>query len=328
MRDRVENGKVAVGIDLGGTKILGRVVDPEHPHEVLGETRVATPTATDAVVDAIAEVAKNLTKSAVHETGAAVVAVGLGAAGLVDRSGVMRFAPNVPGLNGVDLRTKLDASIGSAVVVENDANTATWAEYRCGVAAGVGSMVMVTLGTGIGGGVIVDGVLQRGASGLGAEVGHMVINPVGPMCPCGRRGCWERFASGSGLGRLAREAVAAGRADYVLSLAGGDLKAVSGEHVTAAAADGDRVAMELMRQFAWWTACGLANLVNIFDPEMVVIGGGLATVGDLLLEPVRAAFAGMAVGAGKRPKTQIELAQLGPAAGAIGAALLAADAYA
>ncbi len=151
-------------------------------------------------------------------------------------------------------------------------------------------MVLVTLGTGIGGGLIVGDELVRGAAGFAGEPGHMVVDPNGPPCPCGRRGCWERYASGSGLGRLGREAAEAGRAGAVVALAGGDPEAVRGEHVTAAAAGGDPEALAVMADFAWWVALGMANLVNLLDPEVVIIGGGLAEAGELLLGPTRAAF--------------------------------------
>lgn len=308
---------LVVGIDLGGTKILGCLIDPAHPSEILAERKVATPTGTDAVVDAIDRVVVEL-------AGEEVTAVGLGVAGLVDGAGILRFAPNLPGLVDVDLPARLEHCTGRTVVVDNDANVATWAEHRIGVANGVENLVMVTLGTGIGGGVVVDGILEHGASGFASEMGHMVVDPVGPECPCGRRGCWERFASGTGLGLLGRQAVATGHGDAILALADGGV--VTGEHVTRAAAQADRDALDVMAQFGWWVALGLANLANIFDPEMLVIGGGLAAAGDLLVDPVRRAFEGLAVGHLHRREIPIELARIGPRAGAIGAALVAAEA--
>jgi glucokinase len=183
-------------------------------------------------------------------------------------------------------------------------------------------MVLVTLGTGIGGGVVAGGVLVRGANGFAGEVGHIVVDPDGPPCPCGKRGCWERFASGSGLARLGRLAADADRAHRVLALAGGDAADVRGEHVTAAAAEGDADAAAVLADFGWWVALGLSNLAEIFDPEAFVLGGGLVEVGPLLLEPVRAAFAGMVTGGRHRPPIAIVPAALGERAGAIGAASL------
>jgi glucokinase len=162
----------------------------------------------------------------------------------------------------------------------------------------------------------------RGANGFAGEIGHMIINPHGPPCRCGQRGCWERYASGSGLGRIGREAANAGQADRVIELAGGDPEDVKGEHVTAAAAEGDAEAVEIFTRFAWWLALGLANLANIYDPSVFVLGGGLVEAGEVLLAPTRAAFAELVEGAAHRPVVEIVPAQLGERAGAIGAAAL------
>ena len=251
--------------------------------------------------------------------------VGIGAAGLVDLSGILRFAPNLPTVVDLDLAAALAARRPTPIVIDNDANCATYAEQRLGAAAGTANMVLVTLGTGIGAGVIIDGVLCRGTAGFGGEPGHMVVDPTGPPCPCGRNGCWERFASGSGLGRLARDAAEAGQAERVVALAGGDPELVRGEHVTIAALEGDPDALEVLRQFAWWVALGIANLVNVLDVEPAVIGGGLVAVGDALLVPTREAFRGLVLAADHRPPVRIEAATLGQEAGAIGAGLLAAD---
>jgi len=214
---------------------------------------------------------------------------------------------------------------GRAVVVDNDANTATVAEHRVGAGRGADDLVLVTLGTGVGGGLIVGGELRHGAAGFAGEPGHMVVDPNGPPCPCGRRGCWERFASGSGLGRIARDAAHAGRATDIVARAGGDPDAVRGEHVTEAAAAGDPEAVVLMAEFAWWVALGVSNLENLLDPGVVVIGGGLAEAGELLLAPTRAAYATLVLAYDHRPPVRIVGAELGPDAGAIGAALMARD---
>jgi glucokinase len=176
---------------------------------------------------------------------------------------------------------------------------------------------------GIGGGIVASGRPLLGANGFAGEFGHMVVDPHGPPCPCGKRGCWERFASGSGLGRLAREAAHAGQATRVLELAGGDPENVRGENVTTAAAEGDQEASAVMAQFAWWLALGLANLANVFDPEVIVVGGGLIEAGDVLLTPTRLAFGELVEGVEHRPPIRIVAAELGERAGAIGAAVLA-----
>ncbi len=317
---------VVVGVDVGGTKILGRVLAPGDEQRALAELRVDTPLGADAMCDAVVEVVDGLrTHDAVIEAGG-LVAVGVGVPGLVDRDGVLRFAPNLPGVVEFPVWARLAERLACPVVVDNDANCATWCEFRLGAAKGTTDAVLVTLGTGIGAGVVTDSRLHRGAHGFAGEAGHMQIDPNGPPCPCGRRGCWERFASGSGLGRLARDAAAAGRATRVVALAGGDPEAVRGEHVTRAALDGDEEAVQIMRDFAWWFALGVANLVNILDPDVVVVGGGLTDAGDLFLEPARRAFADLVLASRHRATVPLVPAALGPEAGAIGAGLLAADA--
>jgi len=212
---------------------------------------------------------------------------------------------------------------GLAVVIDNDATCAAVGEWVYGAAAGATDAVVVTLGTGIGGGLVVNNRVARGALGFAGEIGHMVVDPSGPSCPCGKRGCWERFASGSGLGRLAREAAHAGRLDEVLRLAGGDPEAVRGEDVTAAAAAGDAAARAVLEELGWWLALGLANLANILDPSVFVLGGGMVDAVDLVIEPVRTAFDNLVEGRAGRPEVMIRLASLGERAGAVGAALLA-----
>ncbi|HEX2575293.1 MAG TPA: ROK family protein [Aquihabitans sp.] len=316
------------GIDLGGTKLLGLVVDPEGG-EPLVVDKVPTPAGTDAVIDAVVELAGRLFARAGETVpatagGTDIVAVGLGAPGLVDRSGTLRYGPNIPGVVDVPFAALLGERLGLPVVVDNDATCAAWAEHERGAARGANHSITVTLGTGIGAGITVKGEVLRGAHGFAGEPGHMVVDPRGPLCPCGRRGCWERYASGSGLGWLAREAAVAGVARRVVELAGGDPEAVRGEHVTAAAAEGDDEALAVVRRFAWWVALGLANLVNVLDSEIIVLGGGLAEAGDLLLDPIRAAYGELVMGATHRDPVPIVHAELGERAGAWGAALLAA----
>lgn len=317
--------RLALGLDLGGTKLAARVIDPAAPAEVVAEARVDTPLGAGAITEAVVGLVDALRRVPEVTARGGVGAIGVGVAGLVDAEAVLRVAPNLPGVRDLALAPVLRRRFGVEVVVDNDANCATWAELRAGAARGARDAVLVTLGTGIGGGVVAGGRLQRGAHGFAGEPGHMLVDPAGPPCPCGRRGCWERFASGSGLGRLARDAAAAGRARRVVALAGGDAEAVRGEHVARAATEGDPEAVEVVREFAWWVAVGVANLVNLLDPEVVVVGGGLAEMGEVLLEPVREAFAGLVLADDLRGSTRIVGAHLGAEAGAVGAALLAAD---
>lgn len=311
---------LVAGVDLGGTKILACAVRSDDAATPLAHVRLGTPRGATAVAAAVAEAVSRLEA----EVGR-VDAVGLGAAGLVDASGTLRTAPNLPGLLDVPLADLLGADLARPVVVDNDANCAAVAEHRLGAARGADDAVVVTLGTGIGSGVIIDGRLRRGAHSFAGEIGHVVVDPSGPPCPCGRQGCWERFASGSGLGRLARDHAAAGGADALVALAGGDAEAVRGEHVTRAAAAGDPEALEILSQFGWWVALGLANLTNLLDPEIVVLGGGLVAAGDALVAPVRAAYRELIYGYAHRPPLRIVAARFGPEAGAIGAAVLASE---
>jgi glucokinase len=306
----------AVGVDIGGTKMLAVALDPAG--SVLASRKVPTPLAPGHLMDQLAAL--------VGEVGGPEArSVGVGVPGMVDATGVLRRSPHLPGLIDVRLSEQIALRLGGAsVLVTNDATCAGWAEHSLGVAAGVDDVVTVTLGTGIGGGIVAGGRLLEGANHYAGEMGHMVIDPHGPPCPCGQRGCWERFASGSGLGRLGREWAVAGRAPAVVALAGGDPEAVRGEHVTLAAAAGDPPAIALMGELAWWLALGLANLTNLLDPEMVVIGGGLIRAGEVLMAPARRAFVDLVEGHAVRAGLSLQAAGLGEQAGAIGAGLLAA----
>lgn len=308
---------LTIGLDLGGTKCLGLLVTSDG--EVHDEARLPTPRGGDAVLATLVEASRELVARAGDR---AVSAIGVGVPGLVDTEGVLRVAPNLPGVVELPVASALAAATGLPVRVENDATCAGWGERCLGAARGFDDVVLVTLGTGIGGGFILGGTLYRGAHGYAGEIGHMVVDPNGPPCVCGQRGCWERFASGSGLGRLAREAAVAGRAEAVVALAGGDPEAVRGEHVTAAAAGGDPGALAVLERFAWWLALGLANLANVLDPQAFVLGGGLVEAGHVLVDPVRAAFSELVEAPDHRPPVAIVPAALGERAGAIGAALL------
>ena len=200
---------------------------------------------------------------------------------------------------------------------------AVLAEQRLGAARPYGHVVMVTLGTGIGGGIVIDGRVEVGSAGFAGEIGHMVVDPAGPPCPCGRRGCWERYASGAGLGLLAREAALAGRLDGVVRRAGGDPENVRGEDVSAAAAAGDPAARQVIGEVGRWVGFGLANLAAALDPECFVLGGGLVRAGDLLFDAARASFGELVEGGDRRPLAAVVPAAFGERAGAVGAALTA-----
>jgi glucokinase len=320
---------LTIGVDVGGTKVLGVALDSSG--SVLANARASTPTAgdlgadeesaADGVIEAVAIVVKELLAGLGVEE---VSAVGVGIPGLVDDAGTMHFAPNLPAGAGVDFKARVAAAVGTdRVVIDNDATCAALAEWTLGAAVGATDALVVTLGTGIGAGIISGGRLLRGANGYAGEAGHMVVDPSGPLCSCGRRGCWERYASGSGLARLAREAATAGRLGAAVALARGDAESVRGEHVTEAASKGDPGALAVMDDLGWWIALGIANLTALLDPSVVVIGGGLANAGELLLEPVRRAFADVVYAGSEAPHVRIVGAALGELAGAVGAALLA-----
>ncbi len=307
-----------IGIDVGGTKALGVALDADG--SVVAEDRRPTPRGADSL-DPLIDVLVELAESLGHP-GDRSGSLGIGVPGLVTRAGVLRAAPNLDGVADFDVSGRLAARLGGSISVDNDATCATVAEWQLGAGVGMDDMMLVTLGTGIGGGVVANGVLQRGANGFAGEFGHMVVHPDGPRCPCGRRGCWERYASGSGLAMLAREAATGRRLQNVVRHAGGDPQAVRGEHVQAAAREGDAEALAVIDDFARWVALGLANLTNALDPAMFVLGGGLAAGADLYLGPIVEWFGKLLYQPELRPMPRVEFAEWGPLAGAVGAALL------
>jgi glucokinase len=308
---------LAIGVDIGGTKVAGGVVDDDG--RVIDSERRETPGAdVRATESTIVEVVRALAER--HDVGA----VGIGAAGWIanDHATVL-FSPHLAWRNE-PLREALAGRIGLPLIVENDANAAAWAEYRFGVAKEQPVVVCVTLGTGIGGGLVVDGSVYRGAFGVACEYGHMTLVPDGRRCACGNRGCWEMYASGRALARDAQELAA----DSPVAAAGmielaGSVAELTGPVVTAAAAAGDAAALTICTTMGRWLGRGLANLAAIIDPSMFVIGGGVSAVGDILLPPARDEFAQSLTGRGFRPLATVALASLGPDAGLVGAADLA-----
>lgn len=300
------------GIDVGGTKCLAVVIDDEA--RVTTEHQLPTPKGPDSILDTITALVGRL---------GPIGSLGVGLPGLVTRDGVLRAAPNLVDIANFRVGPLLSDRLGMTVHVENDGTCAAVAEWQVGAARDARDMVMVTLGTGIGGGIIAGGSLVRGRNGFAGEFGHMVIDPVGPPCPCGRRGCWERYASGAGLGRLAREAAVGARLGRVVEHAGGDAEAVRGEHVQAAAREGDTEALAVIDDFGRWVALGLVNLTNALDPEVFVLGGGLAVSADLYLDPIQRWFTELLYAPELRPHPALAFARLGAVAGAVGAAMLA-----
>jgi glucokinase len=306
---------LAIGVDIGGTKVAAGVVD--HDGRILARLRRDTPAQDPGKTeDVIAECIREL--GAEHEVDAA----GLGAAGFVDaaRSTVL-FAPNLAWRNE-PLRAAVEQRTGLPVVVENDANAAAWAETRFGAGHGQPFTVTLTVGTGLGGGVVLGGQLIRGAFGAAAEVGHMNLVPDGRPCGCGLRGCWEQYASGRALVTEARQRAARDpeAAELLLELGHGRPESITGPMVTMGAVAGDPVALASFRAVGAWLGHGMADLAAILDPRVFIIGGGVSEAGELLIDPARDTFQAMLTARSHRPTAAVRAAQLGQDAGLIGAA--------
>ncbi len=306
------------GVDLGGTNLRVAVVDPDG--SVVEERRVSTPPTLDGIVDEITDAVRAFAPLRPDAR-----ALGVGAAGMVDHQGTIHYSPNVPAFLHAPVRDRLEHATGLPAVVDNDANVAVVAELVHGAARGCTEVLLITLGTGIGGGVVTRGDVLRGAHGFGAEIGHFQVDPDGPLCACGQRGHWEALASGTALGALGREWAAAGAAPSVLARASGSIDDITGILVGDVAQSGAADAIAIVEEYARRVAIGLVGLVNIFDPERVVVSGGLVELGDVLLAPLRLAFDGRIEGAAHRPAVPILAAELGGRAGVVGAAVLARE---
>jgi glucokinase len=310
---------LTIGVDIGGTKVLGGIVDPDG--RVLAQARRPTPAYDPAgtlimICDVISELVAN------HE----VDAIGVGAAGWIDatRSKIM-FAPNLA-WRDEPLRDHIASRFGLPVVIENDANVAAWAEFRFGAAREASdSMVLYTVGTGIGSGIVLGGELVRGAFGVAAELGHTRAVPDGQLCGCGRNGCLEQYASGSALVRFARASAkeAPDKAERLLALANGMPEAITGPMVTAAGKQGDPAAIGAFEQIGYWLGNSMADVVQVLDPRLIVIGGGVIEAGDLLLAPAEASYRDALHTRGRLPVAEVRAAQMGNLAGVVGAADLA-----
>lgn len=314
---------LAAGVDIGGTKIAVGVVD--ETGEILAKVKRPTQPDDPASIDAaIADAVREL--SSEHEVGA----VGLAAAGFVsaDRRTVT-FAPNIA-WRDYPLADNVSRLLGGdlPVVVENDANAAGWAEFVYGAGREARSMALLTVGTGLGGAIVTDGTLLRGAHGFAAEIGHIRVVPDGHLCGCGHRGCWEQYASGSALVREARQAAVAQpeRAARLLEAAHGDASTIKGPHVTQLAAEGDELSIELLRWLGEWVGRGCAGLASVLDPEIFIVGGGVVDAGELLLGPAREAYEASLPALEVRPVAPIVAAHLRNDAGIVGAAALAREA--
>ncbi|MGP3930789.1 ROK family glucokinase [Nonomuraea sp. KM88] len=306
---------LTIGVDIGGTKVAAGVVDDDG--KIVEHT--LRPTAADrpeVVAETVADVVRELAE------GRRIEAVGVGAAGFVDETrSMVRFAPNLA-WREEPLQKKISGLLGLPVVIENDANAMAWGETRFGAGRGQSHVVCITLGTGIGGGLVFDGALYRGRWGMGAELGHMQVLPGGRPCGCGNIGCWEQYASGQALVKEARTIAEAEpeRAGILLGLAGGKIE---GEEVTEAARLGDEASLEAFGNLADWLGQGMADLAAVLDPGCFIVGGGVSRAADLFIDRARETFAERLTGHGHRPLAEVKLAELGASAGVVGAADLA-----
>lgn len=308
----------AIGIDVGGTKVLGGVVTESG--EILATARHDTPRVGGrALTEAIANVATELSQQF------PVDSIGISAAGFIssDRQ-TMLATPNISNWNGVNLVNELTEILHKKIVLENDANAAAWGEFKFGAGRGRNDLMMLTLGTGVGGGLILDGAVFRGAFGIGAELGHMRLIPEGQLCGCGIRGCLEQYASGSALMRHAREAIDASPflARNLLERGDGTIEGLKGQHITDAARDGDPVAIAAFNTMANYLGAGIASLCAVIDPSCIVLGGGVIDAGELFLTPTREAALRLIPFSGKHPYPEIVPAELGNNAGLVGVANL------
>jgi glucokinase len=312
---------LTVGIDIGGTKVLGAVVDAAG--EIVSLDRRPTEghdvrKVEDTIVDVVAGFARQYD----------VAAVGIGAAGFVDVTRtVVMFSPHL-NWRREPLRARVAERVRLPVVVDNDANTAALAECRFGAGRGHRFVLCATLGTGIGGALVIDNRVYRGANGMAGEFGHIQVVPDGHRCECGNRGCWEQYASGNALVREARELVrsTSPMARHLRAVVDGDADALDGPQITQAARDGDPLSIELLADVGRWLGVGLAGMAAAFDPGCIIIGGGVSQAGDLLIDPTRRAFSRSLTGRGHREEPVIVRAELGPNAGFVGAADMARSA--
>lgn len=305
-----------IGIDVGGTKVLGGVVTESG--EILTTARRDTPREGGrALTQAIADVANELAQQFPVES------IGVSAAGFIssDRQTILA-TPNIAGWNGVNLVAELTEILGKRIVLENDANAAAWGEFKFGAGRGRNDLMLLTLGTGVGGGLILGGALFRGAFGIGAELGHLRIVPDGHLCGCGIRGCLEQYSSGSALLRHAREAINASPdlARNLLARGDGTLEGLKGQHITEAAREGDPVALAAFNTMASYLGAGLASLCAVIDPSCIVLGGGVIDAGEIFLGPTREAALRLIPFSGKHPYPEIVAAELGNNAGLVGVA--------
>ncbi len=322
MNPQLSPSPAFIGIDIGGTKTLGVAVNENG--DLLEERLLPTPQGAAELIGTTSSMYFELSERVAQSSPERfeVLGLGIGIAGLVDIDGKLRRAPNLVEVDGLDIGPILKSKLGVPVYVDNDVNCAARAELSDGVAASANNSLLVTLGTGIGGALIVDGRIHRGAFGMAGEPGHMIVDPRGLICACGKQGCWEAYASAAGLKNLAIDRAKNGRLQQINDKVQGDLNKIASEDITQAARRGDIQSVELIDDFAYWIALGLTNCAALLDPELIIIGGGLVAEWDLLGDRIRHSFDELLLASTQRNRIPIKPAENGKAAGAIGATLL------
>jgi glucokinase len=307
-----------IGIDIGGTKIAGAVVD--ELGNIIKRDRTDSPVSSQAqIFNAVLDMCNSL------RTEFEISAIGISAAGLINKSrDQIVFSPNLD-LTHSKLSVQIQEATGLKVVLENDANSAAWGEFKYGAGVDFSNAVLLTVGTGLGCGIIIDHQLFTGGFGMAAEAGHLIIKPDGQLCGCGQRGCLEQYASGQALTRNARSFVSSGSpgAAALLKLCNGNAAELTGAMVTAAAREGDPASISILAEAGKWLGYGMAAIAAILDPEIFIVGGGGGDAGELLLQPTRAAFEQRLTAKDLRPLANIVTAKLGNDAGMVGVADLA-----
>lgn len=315
----METRQIAIGVDVGGTKIATALVDIDG--RILASLRADTPAGSSTDVISAMESLIGKMIDASFDIGE-VIGIGIGVAGTVNwKEGLVVQSPNLP-FSDVRLRSIIESKFGLSTFMDNDGNLAALGEKYYGVAREAQNIVGLTLGTGIGAGIIINGCLYRGATGSAAEIGHMVIEATGPQCTCRSYGCFEELAAGRALVRIVKEKVARNRESLVLKLANGEIENIKGPMITEAAQQEDAVALEAFGEVGFWLGIGINNVINIFNPELVVIGGGMANAGELVLGPARKVISKRTLHP-NQDVAKVVLADLGNQAGILGAAALA-----
>lgn len=311
-----------VGVDIGGTNLKAGLVDESGVLLATQKMKVASIADDEGLAWTVASLVQELART-VNIPVSDVASVGVGVPGTVEiRSGSINYTCNLP-LRNVPLRKLFHRYLSIPLYIENDANCAALAEYLVGAGRDSKRFVTVTLGTGVGAGIVHNGKIYHGANGMAGEVGHMVIQRDGLPCPCGRRGCWEQYASATALKRLTAEALAAHPGSILAQVVAENEGRVSGQSAFIAARRGDPVGQQVCDEYVDYLACGVVNVVNIFQPDTLAIGGGVSNEADeQLLLPVRQRVARESIPCGRDRRTRIVKAELGNRAGLIGAALL------